>query len=643
MGAMAEGLFAEAGAVVAALPPLQSETLMDKGQLKVSKNAAAKAAKDAAKKKASAEKVAAMEAEMHQELDAQSAETARIRATEGAYKGAIDTGAFILPNPGGGQPLLEDARLTLVQGHRYALIGRNGKGKSTLLKAMAARRVGALPLNMSVHYVSQDVHLGEKVNMTPLEVVLDADIERKLLLEEAAQLEKIDEMSAQQQHRQGEVLDQLELIAADSAPRRALSLLHSLGFSDEMQGRVLGKMSGGWRVRTMLAAAIFARPDMLLLDEPTNHLSILAVMWLSRELATNPVWAERIVVVVSHDRFFIDEVCTHCLHISGVARRLTQHSGNYSVWAKRRREQQAVFAKQQELRQEKIETLKEYAGHGFRYGGSTSQINMMMKKGREAEKLEGAAAEDMEESAALQEDVELPIQLCSGGDCKGFAIQLCGVSFGYPNSKTLYSGVEFGVTSKSRIVLLGENGNGKTTLVNLMLGHLHPTKGEVKLAPGLRVALVNQHHADQIDMEMTPLEYLLDQFPGDGTETHKLNVRSHLANCGVTGQDPDLQNVPAAALSGGQRSRVALAAVSFAKPHVLFLDEPTNNLDLESVAALADSVKTFDGAVIVVSHDQFFVGEVADEAWVVNDGAVEKTESFLAYRKKQLAKLSKMK
>jgi len=238
----------------------------------------------------------------------------------------------------------------------------------------------------------------------------------------------------------------------------------------------------------------------------------------------------------------------------------------------------------------------------------------------------------------------IPLVLSLPSRCPGgFAIQLLNISFGYPNCKTLYSGVEFGVTSKSRIVLLGENGNGKTTLVKLMLGDLTPTAGEVRVQAGVRLALVNQHHADQIDLEMTPLEYMLKIFPGDGSMDHTLNVRGHLAQCGVTGNNPDLQNVPAAALSGGQRSRVALAAVSFAKPHVLFLDEPTNNLDLESVEALAESVKSFDGAVIVVSHDQYFVGEVANEAWVVNEGAVSQIESFAAYRTKQLAKLNKMK
>jgi len=395
-------------------------------------------------------------------------------------------------------------------------------------------------------------------------------------------------------------------------------------------------MSGGWRVRTMLAAAIFARPDILLLDEPTNHLSILAVMWLARELSTNPVWQERIVVVVSHDRFFIDEICTDCLHISGVAKRLTQSHGNYSTWAKRRREMQALFAKQTELRQEKIDSLEEYAGHGFKYGGSSAQITMMTKKGREAEKLQEEAALQANEAAALQEDVELPMLLQSGGETKGFSIQLKDISFAYPGCKELYTGVEFGINAQSRVVLLGENGNGKTTLVKLMLGSLKPTKGEVIVNSGVRVALVNQHHADQIDFEMTPLQYMLDMYPGDGSNAHELKLRGHLSQCGVTGSNPDLQNIPAAALSGGgttlpltlhlilirimhptllkpnldltikgQRSRVALAAVSYSKPHVLFLDEPTNNLDLESVAALAESVKSFQGPVIVVSHDQY--------------------------------------
>jgi ATP-binding cassette, subfamily F, member 3 len=185
--------------------------------------------------------------------------------------------------------------------------------------------------------------------------------------------------------------------------------------------------------------------------------------------------------------------------------------------------------------------------------------------------------------------------------------------------------------------------------VKLILGVLTPTGGDI-IRSNVRVALVNQHHADQLDMSLTPVEYMIEEFPcpssGISSYDHTLKLRSHLASCGVPGGNkegtiPDLQNVPIAALSGGQRSRVALAAVSFLRPHVLVLDEPTNNLDLESVGALAESVKKFDGAVIVVSHDQYFVNEVANEAWVVAKGKVSRVESFEAYRLKELAKLNK--
>lgn len=531
------------------------------------------------------------------------------------------------------------------------------KGKSTMLRAIAARRVGDVPANVTVHYVSQEVLLTEdQRGKTPVECVVDADIERNLLSEELIDLEKrasSGDLDVEGSKRHGEVLSRLDEIEADSAPRRAKELLDNLGFSDELQSRSLSQLSGGWRVRTMLAAAIFAKPDLLLLDEPTNHLSILAVMWLARELSTSETWKERIVVIVSHDRHFMDEVCSDCLHVSGVARKLTQSRGNYSVWAKRRKDEQVLFAKEQAKRQEEIDKLREYAGHGFKYGGSSSQINKMGQKTKQADKLEEIHAEHAIELAALQEDIELPMKIAAGGELNGFVVQLKGVGFGYPGAKPerLFRHCEFGITSKSRIVLLGENGNGKTTLVKLIMGELQPSDGDVLRSPHARFAVVNQHHADQIDLSLTPLEFLRSQFPGDGSYEHMQKLRSHLSSCGVTSGSSnnasgaskvfDLQNTPAKGLSGGQRSRVALAAVSFAQPHVLVLDEPTNNLDLESVAALAECVKNFEGAVICVSHDQYFVTAVANEAWVVSGGIVKQVESFDSYRAAQYKVLSK--
>jgi len=254
---------------------------------------------------------------------------------------------------------------------------------------------------------------------------------------------------------------------------------------------------------------------------------------------------------------------------------------------------------------------------------------MMKKMEKQLEKLETKQEEDAEEMAALQEDQDLPLTLHAGGTLDVPAIQLRGVSFGYPGQSTLFSGAEFTVDGKSRIVLVGENGNGKTTLVKLMLGALEPTKGELRINRGARIALVNQHHADQLDLTMTPLQFMLNKFPGDGSYAHEQALRSHLSQCGC---GADQQFVTAACLSGGQRSRIAMAAVSWERPHVLIMDEPTNNLDLGSIEALTESVAKFDGGVVLVSHDQYFVSKVAKEVWIVANGAVKRADSFDAYR-----------
>lgn len=190
---------------------------------------------------------------------------------------------------------------------------------------------------------------------------------------------------------------------------------------------------------------------------------------------------------------------------------------------------------------------------------------------------------------------------------------------------------------KSRICFLGENGAGKTTLVKVIMGLLEPSTGFVTRDHGARFALVNQHHADQLDLSMSPLAFMHSKFPGDGSYGHEQELRKQLAQCGVTSE---LQTTTIQCLSGGQRSRVALAATSMSRPHVLIMDEPTNNLDIESVAALADAVSSFPGGVILVSHDQTFVGKVATEIVLVGDGKVKKLESFKAYCKKVMSQIN---
>jgi ATP-binding cassette subfamily F protein 3 len=564
---------------------------------------------------------------------------ARIRGDGGFQLGPIDTGEFALPNPGGGPDLLESASLLMTPGKKYGLIGRNGKGKSTLLKALAARRVGNLPDSMSLHYVSQtSAEMEVEDNVLPADVVLSADVERNILDETIQRLEALvdagKDLTDEQEDELRNAHERMLEVDGDSAVGRVTAMLKNLGFSEELLARPVNSLSGGWRVRVALAAALFAEPDMLLLDEPTNHLSIEAVLWLANEIATNPIWDSRIVITVSHDRAFLDTTCTDCLHISGAAKRLTQERGNYSTWMKRRVAQRKAFDQKNSARRMDIEHLKEFIGRGGTY--SNVSIQRKMKEEQVAKLLEEEAA-DAEESANLSEDLEQRLTIHCGGRLDVPPIMVSDVTFGYPGmAKPLFSHAEVCVDSGSRLILLGENGRGKTTLVKLMLGELEPTSGIVHRNNGARIALVNQHHGDQIDLDQTALDYLCSQHKGEISREIVEQMRGHLQSCGF---DEKLQVVRGRAMSGGQRSRLAMAAVSFARPHVLILDEPTNNLDVESVEALAESIEKFEGGVVIVSHDQHFVSRVANEVWLIDEGKVQRCESFAAYLK-QAAKVA---
>jgi ATP-binding cassette subfamily F protein 3 len=493
--------------------------------------------------------------------------------------------------------------------------------------------VGNLPDSLSLHYVSQtSSEMGEHDTAVAAEVVLRADVERAMLVATITEMEAIGkagkELTDDQSARLEDAHERFGEIDGDSAVGRVTALLKNLGFSAELLARSVKDLSGGWRVRVALAAALFAQPDMLLLDEPTNHLSIEAVLWLANEIATNPVWDSRIVITVSHDRAFLDATCTDNLHLSGVAKKLSQERGNYSTWMKRRVAKKKAFDQKHLARRMDIDHLQEFVNRGGTYSNVSIQRQMKIQQ---ITKLKAEEEADMEENADLQEDIELRLTIHCGGKLDVPPIMVSDVSFGYPGmAKPLFEHAEVCVDSGSRLVLLGENGRGKTTLVKLMLGELQPTAGSVHRNQGARIALVNQHHGDQIDLDMTALDYLCSQYKGEVGREVVEKMRAHLTSCGI---DAQLQTVRGRAMSGGQRSRLAMCAVSFGRPHVLILDEPTNNLDVESVEALAESVEKFEGGVVIVSHDQYFVSRVANEVWVIDNGKITKCPSFDAYIK----------
>jgi ATPase subunit of ABC transporter with duplicated ATPase domains len=215
------------------------------------------------------------------------------------------------------------------------------------------------------------------------------------------------------------------------------------------------------------------------------------------------------------------------------------------------------------------------------------------------------------------------------------------------DSKAIFDQVDFVVEGGSRIALLGENGCGKSTLLNLLTGHLRPVGlaknkpgGDVWTSPGLRVAKIDQHQVEQLSVDMTPLQLMIQQYPGNSSMQHENVLSRHLGSVGVTWE---LSNQRVSTLSGGQKCRVVMALVMYVKPHILIMDEPTNYLDLETVAALIEAVKTFDGGVVLVSHDQHFISSVCEEFWLVGDGNVQRLEGGFTEYRKQVLKRNRIK
>ncbi|GBG30245.1 ATP-binding cassette protein, putative [Hondaea fermentalgiana] len=507
---------------------------------------------------------------------------------------------------GGGKSLLEDATLQIVSGRRYGLIGRNGVGKSTLLRHISKRQLEGFPSYLRVVHVEQEA----VANATPvIEVLLMADEERQALLtkekELMAKLES-DSLSTEEatevNGRLRKVYDELAAIGADSAEAEARSILGGLGFSEKMQEAPTNSLSGGWRMRVALATALFLNPDILLLDEPTNHLDILSVIWLEEYLSTYP----KTLILVSHDRKFTNNVITDVIHLEH--QKLNYYKGDIDIYEQTRENQRLQQQREYESQQAKRAHMQKFVDK-FRYNAKRASLAQSRIK----------ALNKMTLVAEVLDDPEFQFSFPAPQGDLNKAIEVKDVSFGYPGKvdeegkqELLFEHVDFSVFTSSRIVILGENGCGKSTLIKNMLGELDPVSGYVERNPKARFAFFTQHHVDQLDTKKSALDYMLSTFPG----TKPDEMRPHLAQYGIPA---DLANQRIGTMSGGQKSRVAFAKITFTRPHVIVCDEPSNHLDLETVAALCMAINTFEGGIVLVSHDQYLIEMVAEEIWVVKD------------------------
>jgi len=505
----------------------------------------------------------------------------------------------------GAKQLLVGADVNIIFGRRYGLVGRNGIGKTTLLKMMSSGQL-RIPSRISILHVEQEVDGDDTL---VVESVLQCDTVRQDLLNEEKRIQQ--QMQSESNdalaHRLTEIYEQLEAIEADKAPARAAAILYGLGFSAEGQKRPTKEYSGGWRMRLALARALFYKPDLLLLDEPTNMLDMKAIYWLEDYLANWPTT----ILVVSHDRNFLNSVATDIVHMH--TQRLDYYSGNYDNFEKTKNEklknQQREYEAQQQFREHVQVFIDRFRYNANRAALVQSKIKML---------------ERLPELTPIEVEPDVVLNFPSCERINPPVLQLDDIGFRYsPDQPQVFKKVQLNADMDSRICIVGENGAGKTTLLKLLLGDLEPTSGFRKGHRLLRLGYFTQHHVDQLDMDVAPVQFMATKFPGLPQETY----RAALGRFGVTG-DLALQSI--VTLSGGQKSRLAFAILGMQTPNFLIMDEPTNHLDVESVEALGVALNKFEGGVVLVSHDERLIELVCKELWVVKDAGVRRLDGGLA-------------
>lgn len=494
----------------------------------------------------------------------------------------------------GGRPLLDQASATIHPKDKIGLVGKNGCGKSSLfalIKDELHIDAGSLsiPSNWEMAWVAQET---PALKRAAIEYVIDGDREYRALEKELQKAEQRDNGT-----QVAELHGKIETIGGYSVKARAASLLDGLGFSQEQMNWNLDQFSGGWRMRLNLAQALICRSDLLLLDEPTNHLDLDAVMWLERWLQSYP----GTLILISHDRDFLDPIVNRIVHIEN--QQLNEYTGNYSSFENQRAtkllQQQAMFQKQQK----QMAHMQSYIDR-FRY--KASKARQAQSRIKALEKMEKVlpAQFDNPFSFEFRQPVALPNPILMMDD----------VAAGY-GDRHILNKIRLNLVPGSRIGLLGRNGAGKSTLIKLLSGDLAPQSGELTYSQGVKIGYFAQHQLETLHPEETALQHMMQIAP-DQTEQQ---LRDYLGSFGFRG-DKALDKV--APFSGGEKARLVLALLVWQKPNLLLLDEPTNHLDLDMRQALTMALQTYEGAMVIVSHDRYLLRATTDDLYLVHDGNV---------------------
>ena len=478
--------------------------------------------------------------------------------------------------------ILQDTKLVVNYGEHYGLVGKNGIGKTSLLNAIENKSL-KVPDDLDIIYVKQEE---PETKMSVIETLLMSNSELYLKNKKMLELEKMIDDDSNETNM---LMDEYEVLCQEIGSEyiksqiRTKKILLGLGFDLEQQEKSVSDFSGGWRMRISLAKALFMTPTMLILDEPTNHLDLHANIWLTEYLKSYP----KTIILVSHDKYLIDEVCTIIIDINN--KKLDYYNGNYDKFQKQLEIKKAKIKKDYLLFEKKLTAMR-------RAQKSKTEIDVFIRKTN---------------IAKPEKNYLVKINFLQPNIIKESYLIMENVGFGYPECEPVLLNINLIIEAKTRMAIVGKNGVGKSTLLKMITGDIMPDQGQIIRSPILKIGYYNQHFEQSLPMDLKAVDYLISL----NTSIDKTLAHKYLSMFGL---EPIHHSTKISELSGGQKARVKFASFGVIKPHLLLLDEPTNHLDIVTIDSLILALNNFEGAIILVTHNFDMITSLNADLWVIH-------------------------
>jgi len=497
----------------------------------------------------------------------------------------------------GAKPLFENVSVKFGDGNRYGLIGANGCGKSTLMRVLGGDLEPsggnvALDPHERLGKLEQDQFAYEDVRV--LDVVLMGHREMWRVKQDKDAIYADPDATEEDYFRAAELESTFAEQDGYTAEARAAELLQGIGIAREFHDGPMSAVAPGWKLRVLLAQALFANPDILLLDEPTNNLDINSIRWLEEVLNDR----SSTMVIISHDRHFLNSVCTHMADLDYGSLRV--YPGNYDDYMIASTQARAQLLSANVKAKEKIADLQEFVR---RFSANKSKARQATSRARQIEKIK---LEDVKPSS--RQNPYLRFEVDPKQKLHRQAVEIQHLAKGWPGqARELFAGLGLILDSGERLAIVGPNGSGKTTLLRTLIGELQPDAGTIRWAEKANIGYFMQDQTAVFDSDITVFDWMR-QWAQEGDDEQI--VRATLGRLLFTGDDG---KKPVRVLSGGEKGRMLYGKLMLTRPNVLVMDEPTNHMDMESIESLNLALELYQGTLIVVSHDRQFVSSLATQ------------------------------